>query len=406
MSHKRASLGGLAPELQCLIADHVDPSGLLSLRLTNRSFAAAVEDRFVPTFFTTRVHLVTRHALHALGEICAVPRWTAHLKEIELVFCKAREPDYSIPIETRRPLECRCANANIKIELEYEALFDNEYDVLLLTQMFCNLNRAKRRVRISVGPDDYKMGISVFGVKTFERVIDHPLDIWLGPGDGGQKLVGDLLTAAAAAGYRFSELLLFDGTDDRHIEEIELDIPAPLLDQLRTCWSTLTRLVLGHVRNDRYDSSRDVVHQLLPSATRLEELTISGSTWKADTVRDWAESLQTTCLRKLEMWQITGYMRDFIALFVRHKRTLRKLELVFCCMEPYPDGCWLTLFWHVATLLQLEHFCGADFEYWDACTLRHAGKRLEWDYRDNASALAQVEYLRIPGNTYMSNEMD
>ncbi|KJX97586.1 hypothetical protein TI39_contig478g00010 [Zymoseptoria brevis] len=377
MSHKRASLGGLAPELQCLIADHVDPSGLLSLRLTNRSFAVAAEDRFKPTFFTTRVHSVTRHALTALGEICAVPRWTAHLKEIELVFCKARRPSYSIPIETRRPLECRFANANIKIELEYEALFDNEYDVLLLTQMFCNLNRAKRRVRISVGPDEHKRGVSVFGVKTFERILDHPLDISYGPGDGGQEIVGDLLTAAAAAGYRFSELLLFEGTNDRHVEEMKLDIPAPLLDQLRTCWSTLTRLYLGHVRNDWYDTSRDIIHQLLPSATRLEELAISGPEHKVDTVYAWALSLQTTRLRKLEMWQITGVMEDFIDLFVRHKRTLRKLELEFCCIKPYPNACWLTLFWHVATELQLEHFYGAEFMYWDACILFHDGKALE-----------------------------
>ncbi|GIZ39143.1 hypothetical protein CKM354_000253400 [Cercospora kikuchii] len=378
-------LTSLPIELLQEIAKHTG-SDILSLRAVCHDIHDKVDDVFARVYFSTRVHLTTRHSLEALAEIVKVSRFRKVLKEVEFEIVSSWRIErnfYEYPLEPKM---------KILAELEvgkfvYQNWTTQELDSIdiekSLAGIFLDLAQHKVVPVVTITLPMNRRHFTGFGSRWLVRnmfpgsdecpekdvyVFKHCTHIIY---ERGRRLheqkqaIAAVLETATASQLDLKSLILNGGADFRNTDPTGT---GPLCD------SPGVTQVFSNLRALTVDLSIVIAGDLLEilkSCQRLEEINmvLLGDLFLDDEVLQhvanalpWATTLKNVTIAHATF----GSARDIIDFLRKHEKVLQKLVLSRISIEG--RGGWQVLFAELSNFLQLAgidiYMAMGDKVYW------------------------------------------
>lgn len=400
------SLETLPPELQASIAYHADSRDLKSLSLVNHAISARTSGEFIETFFRSRVHTFTRHALRTLVAITKNPQLCRRMRGLQIVFVTLDvsfvEPGGQLEI-TAQALHRNGSNELLKrygtdpgaddcgiiccrLEAEYRALKREAYGMVLLSEALFNLQKAGIVPNLALtGRLHEEEGASyesrepyhpaIYGLQAFSR--------WLGfrairphfvPLPDHDMATRTMLRAVATSGYpaKFLDVIQNLNTPPRpECFSLANIRPSRCASDL---WSNLTNLNLSIPSAEKAvltSADYEPLRELLAAAASVRDLMLDFgndryNNAKFDTLQWSLDALTTTSLESVYLCQAFVREQDLLVFLEKQSRTLDHVSLDSCATwseEAYSNILrWMADNLQLTSFLTQSPYCHTQFD--------------------------------------------
>jgi hypothetical protein len=316
---------------------------LRAVRLACKQLHVPATIEFGKRFLTTIPVMAARGSLETLVEICKHPLIGPHVSEIQLYGYRATQyeffnlqEDLKAYIEDHDLHGARCVRRRLQLYLDY---LEEELELEQCVGIFQRLQGALEMVRDHGHPVTLAVfndaNVQPLGHMTAIKQLSENSKATLATTCDNPRVRSTLNVLLAAAGLSGCpvdrlEVLTSHMWDDEDDTVLTIDTASreDVLSMVKVCHVEISREILVHNYHDMLNTDLQRARNLVELFLGVENLdTIAIPSGDVDICAQTIQSIQSRCLRKIELVEMVCRQRDIISLLERNRDTLEDLRL-------------------------------------------------------------------------------
>ncbi|KAK3679797.1 hypothetical protein LTR78_000173 [Recurvomyces mirabilis] len=333
------------------IAGHAEDCSLPSMRLVSRRITETTWKAYLEAFFITRAHLTTTYGLRVLADVSRTEVFARKIKSISLLD----------KIIYRYTLYLSDDTVRRGYTLQQHDIKQRVWagsDATTLTQIFSNLARLGLSPRVEIYPWRKRRHKIVHGERQLDRKLGLDQDHIVFCDNQCDRAIAQVLVAMAVSGFKAAALDLCTFHRDAWVGGLAFNLPLDLFEAPNEPFRLLTSLGIGFgealptlAPGDLYAASR-----VFSSPHALEKLSAKGACAvngsECREMQALMSMIQTTKLKSLGLFNISGTALSFIDGLARSRATLRSLAIALATIPT--DNCWTPVLKFLAFVLSID----------------------------------------------------